>query len=205
MCPRVGVRWFGDVGKKQDGEISPISSALHTPRSARGGALTPISELAARGIDLIRRLPDESAIGLIEALLNNESLVAAGVRTRLRKPAKQPPRKSGEIYSVKHNCCTQNGLLPTLGVITEGSLDVEGVLLDQFGQWPESANEYSRVRLDEEQAYQLTLRMEFAGARTHARFVSRLPTLEVVYARATPTDAMELVHHTYTCRQDVCC
>ena len=111
-------------------------------------------------------MPDESAIGLIEALLNNESPVAAGVRTRLRKPARQPPRKSGEIYSVKHNCCTQNGLLPTLGVITEGSPDVEGVLLDQFGRWPESANAYSRVRLDEEQAYQLTLRMEFAGART---------------------------------------
>ena len=102
MCSRVGVRWFGDVGKKQDGEISPICSA---PSSARGGALTPISELAARGIDLIRRLPDESAIGLIEALLNNESLVAAGVRTRLQKPGKQPPRKSGEIYSVKHNNC----------------------------------------------------------------------------------------------------
>ncbi len=119
--------------------------------------------MAARGIDLIRRLPDDSAISLIEALLDNESPVAAGVRTRLRKPAKQPLRKSGRVYSVKHNFCTQNGLLPTLGVIAEGSPDVEGVLLDQFGRWPENANEYSRVRLDEEQAYQLTLRMEFAG------------------------------------------
>ena len=37
------------------------------------------------------------------------------------------------------------------------------MLLDSFGKWPEGANDQSRVRLNEEQAYQLTLRMEFAG------------------------------------------
>ena len=101
---------------------------------------------------------------LASALLASDSSVASGIRDRLRKMKKrQPPLEKRKIFSVKHNNCTTNGLRPTLGVISEGSADVEGVLLDKFGALPPHSTEQTRVRLDEEQAYQLTLRIEFAG------------------------------------------
>ena len=109
------------------GDVSPIytGSVLPTPRSDGGGPLDELSELALRSVELVRRLPDESAIALTEALLVHDSPVAAGVRSRLRKIPKPPKRQEGNIFSVKHNLCTQDGLKQTLGVIREGSPDVE--------------------------------------------------------------------------------
>jgi hypothetical protein len=45
------------------GDISPIGSAFSTPRTPRGGPLTPLSELSFRSLELVRRLPNASAVG----------------------------------------------------------------------------------------------------------------------------------------------
>ena len=146
-------------------KISPLlmGNVLPTPRSERGGTLSPLSELTFRSLELVRRLPDESAIALTATLLTSDSAMSAALRSRLHHIRNVPVRDSGNIFSVKHNLCTQDGLLATLGVVAEGSPDVEGVLLDQFGRLPKDANERSRIRLDDQQAHELTLRMQFAG------------------------------------------
>jgi len=61
--PSLGGQGTDDSFGTGYGDISPIGSAVSTPRTPRGGPLTPLSELSFRSLELVRRLPNASAVG----------------------------------------------------------------------------------------------------------------------------------------------
>ena len=61
--PSLGGQGPDDSFGRGYGDISPIGSAFSTPRTPRGGPLTPLSELSFRSLELVRRLPNASAVG----------------------------------------------------------------------------------------------------------------------------------------------
>lgn len=152
----------GDSARSAAHSSRPSSSASNKS----GKSLSAFEELLRDGKELLSKLPDPLACSVLDAAMSGESALSAAIRT-----AQAPDLDAGHVrphaqrvWSLKHNRCTRLGLQPTLGLVEEGKPEVKGVLLDLFGEITDKdADCIPVVKLDEEQATQLTLRMEASG------------------------------------------